>query len=332
MLYITTKDKNDVHTAYKALHNDIAANGSNYIPFHLPCFSSDELRKLRQKSFGQITAEMINLFFNTNLTGWDVDFALGRNVAKVKSLSGKTYIAELWHNAGGNYSCLVDTLYSKVCNTELSSEPTLWFRIAVRIALLFAVLASSDTQEEFPKTQNFDLCVSAVDDLSMAAAAFYARKMGLPINNIVCVCQENSAVWEFLYRGICQRKAVLPDGFECLVDAVLGFDGLCAYLQCKAGEGSTVLPEDVLADLQNNVFVSAVGQQRINAVTVGTYRTNRYVFTTEAAMTFGGLQDYRASTGESRSAIIMMDTSPLDEVTHITDVLGITKKELSELI
>lgn len=332
MLYITTKDKNNVNTAYKALHKDIADDGGQFLPFRLPCFSSEEIRNFRQKSFGQIIADIVNLFFCTDLSGWDVDFALGRNVAKVKALSGKVYITELWHNAGGRYTFLVESLYRKVCNTDVTSKPTLCFSIAVRIAVIFASYATFDTEGELSISQRLDYCVLGADDLTAAAAVFYAKQMGLPVNNIICVCKENSPVWEFLYRGIFQRKAVLPRAFECLVYAVLGYEGVQAFSRCKAEEGTTILSEELLEKLHSSIFVSTVGQQRIEAVTVGVYRTNRYIFTTDTAMAYGGLQDYRASTGESRGAIIMMDTSPMDECAHSSSVLGITKKELSDLI
>lgn len=332
MLYITTKDKNNVNTAYKALHNDMAEDGSNFLPFHLPCFSSDEIRKFRQKAFGQIIAEVINLFFSTNLTAWDVDFTLGRNITKMKSLSGKVFITELWHNAGGKYDFLLESLYRKVCDKEDGCKPTLWFSIAVRIAIIFAVYATSDADGEFSKTFNLDYCVPATDDLVAASAIVYARRMGLPVNNIICVCEENSAVWEFLYRGICQRKSGFPKAFECFIYAILGYEGVQEFLKCKDGVGSAVLSEELLEKLHEGIYAPTVGQQRIESVIIGGYRTNRYIFTSNGAMLFGGLQDYRASTGESRGAVIMVDTSPLGEEKHILSVLGITKKELSDLI
>lgn len=332
MLYITTKDKNNVHTAHKALHNSAGTDGGYFVPFRLLTFTKEEMRAMKTKSFSQNIADVINLFFSTSLTAWDVDFTLGRNVAKIKQLPGKTYVAELWHNAGGTYHYLEKTLYNKICGFEGANKPSTWFSIALRIAILFALYADFAAADDFVNEQTVDLCVTAGEDITIATAVFYAKQMGLPIGKIICTCEENSSVWEFLYRGICQKKTTFPTAFDCLIHAALGNDGLEKYLECKAGDSPFAFDEECLNTIHENMYISAVGQRRVNSVIASTYSTNHYVFTTNVAMAFGGLQDYRASTGESRSAFILQDISALVECDHITKILGISKKELSDII
>ena len=64
MLYLTTRDKFDTHTAYRALREDRAPNGGFYLPFRMPVFSAEELAQLKNKSFGQ--SYKITYKFNEN--------------------------------------------------------------------------------------------------------------------------------------------------------------------------------------------------------------------------------------------------------------------------
>lgn len=331
MLYISTNDKNDVHTAYKALRNNYAPNGGSFVPFHLPQLSTEQIRGLKSKTFGDIIAEMLNMFFSTKLTGWDIDFALGRNVTKVKSLSGEIFVAELWHNAGGQFQHLVNELYAKVRADEQLVQPTQWFCIAVRISVLFAIYGTLIAEFEVSRNTSIDLSVTATD-LTVPAAAFFARKMGLPVDSIICTCEENSGIWEFLYRGVRQSQCHMPDAFSSFVCSMLGVDALPECISMDTKQGSGTVSEELLSTIKENVFTAAVGQQRIDFVINSAYRTHQYIFHPAAAMAFGGLQDYRASRGEKKAALILEDVSPIKEQTRIASILNIKEKELTQRI
>ena len=327
MLYITSKDKNDVQTAYKVLHNELPVNSGCYLPFHLPCLQATQIDALANKSFGQIIADIMNIFYSAQLNGWDVDFSLGRNPVKIKAVGSKTFCAELWHNASGSFDHLAQSLYGKICNCETPNQPTVWFFITVRIAVLFAIYGALLAQGAADNRSIIDISLALGADLSDPAAVFYARKMGLPIGKVICACAENSAAWQILFRGARHSGTDMPLSFEALLHSALGLEGMQAFLQ-QADDPA----ESNWADLKDNIFVTTVGQQRVDSIIGSTYATAQYIYDTASAMAFGGLQDYRSSTGESRNAIVLMDKTPMAEITHITNLLGISQQKLSEMI
>ncbi len=329
MLYISTLDKNDVHTAYKALHCNYAENGGSFVPFHLTKYSKEDIYGLRSKSFGDTVAQVINMFFSAHLTGWDVDFALGRSVVKVRSLGSKIFVAELWHNAQGRFQHLTNELYKKVCVDMTATKPTQWFKVAVRIAVLFALYGAFLSESGNPYTM-VDISVTATD-LSVPTAVFYAKNMGLPIDTVICSCEENSAVWEFLYRGIIQQRED-SNLISCFLHSVLGVDGLIATVSAGEKQGSSAMTEEMLQNYKSNLFTTAVGQQRVDSVIGSAYRTHQYIFHPAAAMAYGGLQDFRAIKGENRPALILEDSSPALEQKYICKLLNIKEKELTQQI
>ena len=138
MLYITTRDHRDAYTAHKALHTDIAVDGGAYVPFKMPFFNTAELEELVKAGFSETVATILNRFFSCGITGWDVDFCIGRNAVKIVTMPHRLAVAELWHNPKGLYQSVVSELYKKITGVD-SEKCTEWFRVAVRIAVLFGL-------------------------------------------------------------------------------------------------------------------------------------------------------------------------------------------------
>ena len=78
MLYLSTRSKADSFTAYRVLHSDAAPDGGMFLPMQLPVQNDADLAAFAQMNFGEAAAAVLNLFFGTKLSGWDVDFAVGR--------------------------------------------------------------------------------------------------------------------------------------------------------------------------------------------------------------------------------------------------------------
>ena len=78
MLYATTRRKSNIETAYKSIHLDCAADGGLFIPFRRTKFSTEEILTLKDRSFAQNMAEILNHFFGCGLTAMDVEFAIGK--------------------------------------------------------------------------------------------------------------------------------------------------------------------------------------------------------------------------------------------------------------
>ena len=79
MLYVTTRGKYDAFTAARTMNLDRGPDGGLFIPFRLPQLTRDEIIALGSKTFGQNVADILNLFFSTRLSGWDVDMTIGRS-------------------------------------------------------------------------------------------------------------------------------------------------------------------------------------------------------------------------------------------------------------
>ena len=96
MLYLSTRNKADSYTAYRVLHADVTDAGM-FMPMNLPVQDDVALAEFAQMSFGMATATVLNLFFGTHISGWDVDFAVGRSPVQFHTIPHRIFIAETWH-------------------------------------------------------------------------------------------------------------------------------------------------------------------------------------------------------------------------------------------
>ena len=189
MLYVTTRNKNDAHTAHKTLTSDRGADGGFFVPFQMPVLSEDEIDALKDKTFGQCVADILNLFFSARLDGWDVDFAIGRYPIKLVPMSHRIVVAETWNNPDWDFARMVRNLSSRIRGAEdKQGVPSNWAWIAIRVATLFGLFGELFRQGMFDSGKAIDVAVPT-GDFSAPIAVWYAKEMGLPIGNIICGCK-----------------------------------------------------------------------------------------------------------------------------------------------
>lgn len=340
MLYVSTRNKTDSYTAYRALHENRAPDGGIFVPFHLPRMSEEELIALKNQSFSETVAQILNRFFSCQFNGWDVEFCIGRYPYKLETMGQRIVVAELWHNTEATYAHMVQSLYNKLCTKkDASAVPPLWVSMAIEIAILFGVFG-----ELFRKgIERADIAVSA-GDFHYPMAAWYARRMGLPINCIICGCNENGGVWDLLHRGEFVTNAstvrtdlpVLdvsrPEGLECLIHGTLGSQEVGRYLEVCARRGSYHLTEEALGCLNQGMFAAVIGADRVDSVISSVYRTNAYMTDPLTAVSYGALQDYRARTGENRYTLLLARCSPLFSARRISSAIGCSQEKLEAMI
>lgn len=335
MLYVTTKSNKDAFTAFKALSSDIAPDGGLFYPFSMPVYDADAIAALGEKGFSQIVAEMLNKFFSTQLSTWDIDFTIGRCPVKLVNMNHRIAIAELWHNPNGDFSYIVRELYNKVRNeASPSNAPTEWFVVATKIAVLFGVYGELLLNQITTQEQKVDVAVPG-NDYSSFIAAFYAKTMGLPIGMIICTSDDSGSLWEFIHRGVFTPSEadypILP-GVERLLHTIFGSAEVQRFKQRCEKKLAYTLNEEQQALLIDSMFCCVTSQDRVFATINSVFRSNSYIIDPKAAWCYGGLQDYRAKTGAGNMTLLLSETTPLSALDQIAAATGIGKDRLPDYI
>ena len=73
MLYATTRNAREAYTAQRALTENRGPDGGLYVPFREPDLSGEMLGSLLEMPARDCMAQVLNLLFRKQLTGWDVE-------------------------------------------------------------------------------------------------------------------------------------------------------------------------------------------------------------------------------------------------------------------
>ena len=307
MLYLSTKNKADSFTAHKVLYSDATPDGGMFMPMQLPVQDDFALARFEEMSFGEAVAIIVNLFFGTTLSGWDVDLTIGRQTVELVSMGHKVSIAESWHNPVGRHSYLEQRLYNlAIGDKENTQAPNAWFRTVVKIAILFGIYGKYSCQEIY----EFDVAVDTAD-LQMLLAVRYAKKMGLPVRRIVLGCSDRDGMWDLLTRG---EYSVLNKDRDIVLEALL-------WLEFRYDEteryNSTLEMRNIyrLSVLQQEqfcfeLFATVVGDRRVENIMKSTLMTDRYKMGPGTARAFSALMNYRARTGENKNTLLFSQNMP----------------------
>ncbi len=336
MLYITTRSNTDTFTSHRAMSTNTAPDGCHFVPFRMPSFSVDEIKELKDKPFNQIVADVLNIFFSAGITPWDVDFAIGKSATPaLRYLNHRILVAELWHNPGNGIDYIAQRLYEKLCIGDNADKTAgTWAKTAVWIAVLFAVYGELLRNDLIAFTDSPDIVVPA-EDFLIPMAAHYAKKMGLPINTVICACDETCNVWELIHKGTyatASRSASLNLGIERLIHSVYGTEEAIRFAKdCDASVTYTETPETV-GTLSRGFYCAVAGKGRAEATINSVYRSSKYLIDPKTALCFCALQDYRAGTAISRTTLILAQSAPGSHLREISGATGVSEAELRKIL
>ena len=100
------------------------------------------------------------------------------------------------------------------------------------------------------------------------------------------------------------------------------------YWWCCTEGDSYIPPRDLFDHLRKGMFAAVVSRARVESIIPSVYRTNQYILDTYSALAYGALSDYRARTGSSGTALILMEKSPLCNAEAVAGSMHITTQEL----
>ena len=344
MLYVTTRDNRDAYTPQRVLQENRGPDGGLYVPFRLPKLSRQEQNDLADKGFNGCVADILNLLFHTQLTSWDVDFAIGRYAVRLVQLRQRILLGECWHNSAWHFSRTVDNLVGLLKEQKEFPQPAAdWAAVGARIAVLFGIFGELIRCGIAGEEKCVDISVVS-GDFSAPMSAWYAREMGLPVGTILCCCNENSAIWELICHGQLRTDGVavttttpeadilVPQGLERLIHATLGPEEVNRYVEIMRRGGTYRVDAENLQKLRNGIYVMVSSCRRVAETIPNVYSGDGCVLSPYTALTYAGLLDYRARTGERRYGLLLGEKSPVTDRTMVASCLGISPTELERYL
>ncbi|MBQ9563841.1 MAG: threonine synthase [Lachnospiraceae bacterium] len=154
-------------------------------------------------------------------------------------------------------------------------------------------------------------------------AAYYAKRMGVPIDHLFCASNRNKVLYDFFETGVYDRNRefyltkspsmdiLVSSNLERLIYEICGRDDEeCRRLmKCLADEGKYEITEEMRENLKDFRAGFATEEQTIKAIK-RTYENAHYTIDTHTAVASSVYHYYRKETGDKTKTVIASTASP----------------------
>ncbi len=175
-------------------------------------------------------------------------------------------------------------------------------------------------------------------------AAYYAKKMGIPVNKLICASNSNKVLFDFFRTGEYDRKRdfiitsspsmdiLISSNLERLIYHLSGED--CEKTRSLMNElskqGSYDITEEMRKDLVSFAAFYATEEDTFKKIRT-LYEDTGYVIDTHTAVAGSALDQYRKETGDDTPAVIAATASPFKFTGSVISAIRGEKTEEDEL-
>lgn len=227
-----------------------------------------------------------------------------------------------------------------------------WGRLAPQIAYYFSAYADLVSRSEIKAGEKINFAVPT-GNFGNILSAYYAAKMGLPVNRLICASNENNILTDFINTGVYDtrrefRKTISPS-MDILVSSNLErllFDMACgdsgrvgAWMKQLRESGVYTVEADIRKVISDMFRADFATEGETMAVIRKVYGDMGYLTDTHTAVGISVLEKYRAATGDYTTTVVAATASPFKFNRSVTEALfgrdavkGRTEFELMELL
>lgn len=167
-------------------------------------------------------------------------------------------------------------------------------------------------------------------------AAFYAKRMGLPIGKLICASNENNVLYDFINTGVYDRKRdlhltsspsmdiLISSNLERLLYEISGHDEvLIKNLMHKLStEGIYEVP-DIMNQQLKDFYGGYATEAEVFDVIEKLYKSEDYLIDTHTAVAYSVYRKYVRQTGDNTPTILASTASPFKFGEAVSNAVGI---------
>ena len=196
-------------------------------------------------------------------------------------------------------------------------------RLAPQITYYFKAYSDLLKQGRIAMGDKVNFCVPT-GNFGDILAGWLAKKMGLPVGQLVCASNANNVLTDFIRTGTYDRRRPLhkttspsmdilvSSNLERLLYFLSGCDTeLVAQLMEKLNkEGIYTVPEDMKKAINEEFWASYCDDARTGQTIAKVFKENGYLCDTHTATGWAVAEDYVNQTGDNRPMVVLSTASP----------------------
>ncbi len=212
-----------------------------------------------------------------------------------------------------------------------------WGRVLPQI--IYYISAYCDLVRD-GKIQNGDrvnVCVPT-GNFGNILSAYFAKRMGVPIDRLICASNSNNVLTDFLKTGVYDRNRnfyntispsmdiLISSNLERLLFSLSGEDDaqVREYMEQLSAEGRYAVGELLLHKITQQFSAGFCDDETTRSEIGKMWDEHRYLIDPHTAVAFHVLEQYRAETGDATPTVVASTASPFKFCDSVLTALGET--------
>ncbi len=211
-----------------------------------------------------------------------------------------------------------------------------WGRILPQVVYYLSAYCDLVRDGKLRMGERLNFCVPT-GNFGDILAAYYAKRMGLPVGKLICASNCNDVLTEFLRTGVYNRNrpfhTTMSPSMDILVSSNLErllFDlsdendeAVRGYMDRLAREGRYEVSDDLKAALKEQYWGGFCDEAGTSAA-IADYYQKGYLMDTHTAVAASVMEQYRRETGDKTPTVFVSTASPYKFCDHVLTAIGET--------
>ena len=211
-----------------------------------------------------------------------------------------------------------------------------WGRVLPQIVYYISAYCDLLRDEKIAPGQAVNVCVPT-GNFGNILAAYYAKEMGLPINQLICASNSNNVLTDFLREGVYDRNRQFYNTMSPSMDILISSNlerlllaltqdpaEVREYMTQLAETGRYKVSGRIQDRLQKRFKGYFCDDRETQRVIRTMFERHGYLIDTHTAVAFSALEQYRRETGDDTPAIVASTASPFKFCNSVLEALGET--------
>ena len=211
-----------------------------------------------------------------------------------------------------------------------------WGRVLPQVVYYISSYADLLKSGAIALGDKINICVPT-GNFGNILAAYYAKRMGLPVNKLICASNSNNVLTDFLKTGVYDRNRpfyttvspsmdiLISSNLERLLYALSGENDaqVADYMAQLGASGRYEVSEDIKEQIRD-LFAAGFTTEDETEETVGKmWQERKYLIDTHSAVAFHVLEQYRRETGDNTVSVVASTASPFKFGDAVLKAIGV---------
>ena len=210
-----------------------------------------------------------------------------------------------------------------------------WGRILPQVVYYVSAYCDLLRDGEIRMGNKVNFCVPT-GNFGDILAAYYAKRMGLPVGKLICASNKNDVLTDFLRTGVYDKNRLfhttMSPSMDILVSSNLErllFDlsgendeEVRGYMEALNTSGKYEVSETIKTALKEEFWGGFCDEAGTTETIARYYQEHGYLIDTHTAVAAGVLEQYRAETGDKTLTVFVSTASPYKFCDHVLRAVG----------